>query len=116
MKPPKIGDADFARLGGIAKATAQLSAQQAMIAGVLEEWGGLPPLDSPENAKRTLELILRLTVEAQVLDGPRGNAATKTVETWLRAYDLRQLQLELTQLRAKVAKLTADLEKAKRGG
>ncbi len=113
--PPRIDRVELARSGGIAKAAMQIAAAQAATAGVLEVWGGFPPLDSVEHAMERLDMICRLAIEHQAIDGTRAGAGVRAVEQWLRAYDLRQLQLRIAELESQVAAYKADRSVGRRG-
>jgi hypothetical protein len=114
MTAPTIGDATFAQMGGVAKAAHQQAAQQAIMRGVLEAEGGWPPLDSVEHAQERLDMICRLSVEGYV-DGARAGAGVRAVEQWLKAEDLRRLQVRLLELEAQLAAYKANRPTVRRG-
>jgi hypothetical protein len=67
--------------------------------------GELGPLNAPEDAKRWLRIIGRAVAEGR-LRSRDGDAATRAVREWLRAYDvgtvaerLEQLQMHVEQLK-----------------
>jgi hypothetical protein len=106
---------ELARAGGVAKAAMQIAAGQAAVAGVLEVWGGFPPLDTVEHAMERLDMICRLAIEYQAIDGARAGAGVRAVEQWLKAYDLQRLQLRIAELEAQVAAYKADRTVGRRG-
>ncbi len=69
--------------------------------------GELGPLRNPGDAKRWLRIIGRAVAEGR-LRSRDGDAATRAVREWLRAYDVSTVADRLEELQATVAELKGE--------
>ncbi len=69
--------------------------------------GELGPLRTPEDAKRWLRIIGRAVAEGR-LRSRDGDATTRAVREWLRAYDAGVVTDRVEELRAEMAKLKGE--------
>jgi hypothetical protein len=90
------------RLGGQAK-EANIAAERRRYTDAM------PPLDSPENCKRRLEVIQDMTLRG-LLAGSAAGAAVRSCEAWLKAYQteidrnrMRELERQIETLEKQLA-------------
>lgn len=94
------------RKGGRARARKRLTLDR-----VEEEFG---PLDTPDDAKRRLDVLGRW-IASGLLAGAPGGAAVRSVEVWLRGYEAELDRDRLKAAEKRIAELESELARARRG-
>ena len=89
------------KLGGEAK-EARLAVERRRYADTM------PPLDSPENCKRRLELIQDMTLRG-LLAGSVAGAAVRSCEAWLKAYQAEMDRNRMRDLERQIETLEKQL-------
>jgi hypothetical protein len=101
----------LAALGGEARALAR-SERAAALAEELA--ANLPPLDSPENCRRSVELIQRYAALG-AMPGTVVHGMIRAAEIALRAQEVHLDLVRLRELEAKLAELEAERARERRG-
>jgi hypothetical protein len=105
MPNPHIGA--HAASGGRAKASKHLTVEKVQAA-----FGG--PLQTPEDAKRRLELIGEWTCGG-LLPGSVAGSACRSVEVWLKCYESEIDRERLKTAEARIGELEAEVAAARQG-